>query len=76
VNQTKPFGSLQSKSQRLLRVQEQVTLWEERFREARTPKDRYEATGQLRRWTENHPLIRMWVERDPRLCDLTWTLPR
>jgi len=57
------------------KVRDKVTLWEQKFREAKTPTARYWAMGQLRRWTEAHPLIQMWEERDPRFADMTWSFP-
>lgn len=74
MTQEKLFWERRMCPRRSPRVQEQVTLWEERFRQARTPEARYGAMSQLRRWTENHPLIQMWEERDPRFHDMSWTL--
>lgn len=75
MTQERLFRARRMQLPRSPRVQEQVTLWEERFRHARTPEARYGAMSQLRRWTENHTLIQMWEERDPRFHDMSWTLP-
>lgn len=75
MTQEKLFWKRWMRPLRSHRVQEQVTLWEERFRQARTPEARYRAMSQLRRWTENHPLIQMWAERDPKFHDMSWKLP-
>lgn len=58
-----------------LKAQEKIALWEGRFRRAQSPESRYGAMAQIRRWTEDHPLIQMWEDRDPRFNDMTWTLP-
>lgn len=55
--------------------QAKIALWEERFRRARSPESRYGAMRQIRRWTEEHPLIQMWEDRDPRFNDMSWRFP-
>lgn len=45
---------------------EKVALWERKFQEAKTPTARYWAMSHLRRWTtDDHPIIQMWINRDP-----------
>ena len=56
------------------KVLEKVALWERKFQEAKTPEGRHWAMTQLRRWTtDDHPIIQLWLNRDPRFSDMTWT---
>lgn len=61
----KLFQERRKRHPRSKKVLERVTYWEERFRTARSPEARYGAMAQLRRWTETHPIIQMWEDRDP-----------
>lgn len=71
----KLFQERRKRHPRSKKLLEKVALWEKRFRQAQSPTSRYWAMGQIRRWTEDHPLIQMWEDRDPRFNDMTWTFP-
>ena len=56
------------------KVLKKVALWERKFQEAKTPRGRHWAMTQIWRWTtDDHPIIQMWLNRDPRFNDMTWT---
>jgi hypothetical protein len=69
-DQIQPPPSLEKKkSQRL-------ATWERKFRQAKTPGGRHYAMSQIWRCsTEDHPLVQLWLNRDPRFNDMTWTFP-
>lgn len=59
---------------RSIKAMEKVALWERKFQEAKTVKGRHWAMTQIWRWTTaDHPIIQMWLNRDPRFSDMTWT---
>lgn len=58
------------------KVLKKVALWERKFQEAKTPAGRHWAMTQIWRWTtDDHPIIQMWLNRDPRFNDMTWAPP-
>jgi|LakMenEpi03Aug12_release.lakeMendotaPanAssembly.Ray.scaffolds.fasta_scaffold4814185_1 hypothetical protein len=53
-----------------------LATWERKFREAKTPGGRHWAMTQIWRCsTDNHPIVQLWLNRDPRFNDMTWTFP-
>ncbi len=58
------------------KARKRLATWERKFREAKTPGGRHWAMTQLWRWTtDDHPIIQLWLSRDPRFNDMTWTFP-